>query len=89
MIYYSDIFVATTVLKQASLHFLRRYTTSSAFYFLRHSPCYSDNGITGISNNALFIHILNAVQRLCCGVTEQSVCLPLERGQIVQLRRGG
>ena len=41
---------------------------------------------TGIGAELLFIKALNIVQGLLCGVTELTVCIPLERGQVVECR---
>ena len=41
---------------------------------------------TGIGAELLFIEALNVVQSLLCGVTELSVCIPLEGGQVVECR---
>ena len=41
---------------------------------------------TGIGAELLFVETLNIVQSLLCGVTELSVCISLERGQVVECR---
>ena len=41
----------------------------------------------GIGAELLFIECLQIVKRLLCGIAEAAVGLPLERGQVVELRR--
>ena len=41
----------------------------------------------GIGNELFLIQSLRAIQRLLCGVSEQTVGIPLEGGQIIQLGR--